>query len=63
MPRPIRNYKALDQMADQYRELRRTVDAVVETSKGPVPSITHGYDYAHPSGQGFSMLSGLITTG
>jgi hypothetical protein len=55
---------ALHHMKEQYRELRRTVDADIRSPNGgTVPIITHGYDYAHPSGEGFELLGGLVTLG
>lgn len=55
---------ALQNMKSQYQQLRLTVDAAFDSpGTGKVPIITHGYDYAHPSGQGFEMLGGLVTLG
>jgi len=55
---------ALKNMKGQYRQLRQTVDAEFKSPDGgKVPIITHGYDYAHPSGEGFELLGGLVTLG
>lgn len=56
--------RALDWMGARYHELRATVDAfVLPSGSGKVPIITHGYDYAFPSGQGLELIGGLLTVG
>ncbi|MEJ8569422.1 hypothetical protein [Elongatibacter sediminis] len=55
--------RTLDRMRNQYRTLRGTVDHFVGAAGRSVPIITHGYDYAFPSGEGLSLIGGLITAG
>lgn len=52
--------RKLDEMEEQYRVLRKTVDRYVGTN---TPIVTHGYDYAHASGEGFSLIGGILTVG
>lgn len=52
--------RTLDSMRGHYRTLRGTVDHHVGRS---IPIITHGYDYVFPSGEGLSLIGGLITAG
>jgi len=54
----------LNRMRSQYETLRQTVNTEFKSPNGQtVPIITHGYDYAHPSGEGFALLGGLVTLG
>jgi hypothetical protein len=56
--------RQLDRMRKQYQALRKTIDAEVASPGGKtVPIITHGYDYAFPSGQGASLFGGLVSVG
>ena len=52
--------RKLDDMEDQYRTLRKTVDRFVGKS---TPILTHGYDYAHATGQGLDLIGGILTVG
>lgn len=50
----------LDRMENQYRTLRKTADYYLGSG---TPILTHGYDYAHASGRGFSLIGGILTVG
>lgn len=55
--------RTLDTMRGHYGTLRATVDRFVGSAATPVPIVTHGYDYAFPSGEGLSLIGGLVTAG
>jgi len=49
----------LARMKRNFKELRRTVDALLPGR----PILVHGYDYSFPSGDAFELFGGLVTIG